>query len=62
MNTQSKELSALRMQERFLLKEIKEMKQQKQELFSDLDQLERFAREKYFFKKDNEDVYVIESE
>ena len=60
MNSQSNELEDLKMQEDFLKEEIVEMKRQKLELFSDLDKLERFAREKYFFKKDNEDVYVIE--
>ena len=60
MNSQDNELEDLRMQEDFLKEEIVEMKRQKEELFSDLDKLERFARENYFFKKDNEDVYVIE--
>lgn len=28
----------------------------------DDEELERFAREKYFFKKENEDIYIIEHE
>ena len=28
----------------------------------DDDELERFAREKYYFKKENEDIYIIEHE
>lgn len=32
----------------------------KTELFSDDDKLERYARENFYFKKDDEDVFVIE--
>ncbi|PCJ67571.1 MAG: septum formation inhibitor [Bacteroidetes bacterium] len=60
INKQYNELLDLRVQERFLKKEINEMNQQKIDLFSDNDKLERYAREHYYFKKDNEDVYVIE--
>jgi len=60
INKQHNELQDLQAQEAFLKKEIKEMNQQKIDLFSDDDKLERYARENYFFKKDNEDVYVIQ--
>lgn len=30
------------------------------ELFSDQERLEKFARERYFMKKDSEDVFIIE--
>jgi cell division protein DivIC len=30
------------------------------ELFSSPEQLEKFAREKYYMKKDSEDVYIVE--
>ena len=46
----------------FLETEIDDMNRQKEDLFSDDDKLERYAREHYYFKKDNEDVYVIEKE
>lgn len=62
MYKQYNELKDLKAQEEFLTKEIAEMNQQKEDLFSDEDKLERYARENYFFKKDNEDVFVIESE
>lgn len=62
MYKQYNELKDLKAQEEFLIKEIAEMKQQKKDLFSDDDKLERYAREHYFFKKDNEDVFVIETE
>jgi len=59
---QYNELKDLKAQERFLKMEIEDMNQQKEDLFSDDDKLERYAREHYYFKKDNEDVYVIEKE
>lgn len=60
MYKQYNELKDLKTQEEFLAKEIEEMKKQKKDLFSDDDKLERYARENYYFKKDNEDVFVIE--
>jgi cell division protein FtsB len=36
------------------------MKEQKENLFSDDDKLETYARENYYFKKDDEDIFVIE--
>ena len=53
------ELKDLRMQEQFLKEEITNMEEQKINLFSTNDRLEKYAREHYFFKKDDEDVYVI---
>jgi cell division protein DivIC len=57
---QYNELKDLKLQETFLQQEIADMKEQKANLFSTNDQLEKYAREHYFFKKDNEDVFVIE--
>ena len=57
---QYNELKNLKIQEAFLSKEIAEMKEQKENLFYDDDKLERYARENYFFKKDVEDIFVIE--
>lgn len=54
-------LQDLTSQEAFLSEEIQEMRQQKEELFSSDEKLEKFAREKYFFKRDNEDVFVFEN-
>ena len=39
--------------------QIAEVKKEKQGLLTNQDSLERFAREKYLMKKDNEDLYVI---
>ncbi len=62
MYKQYNELKDLKKQEAFLAQEIEEMTKQKEELFSNDDMLEQYARENYFFKKDNEDVFVIEEE
>lgn len=53
------ELKDLRMQEQFLKEEIADMEEQKVNLFSTNDRLEKYAREHYFFKKDDEDVFVL---
>lgn len=39
--------------------QIAAVKKEKQGLLTNQDSLERFAREKYLMKKDNEDLYVI---
>lgn len=43
------------------LKNIKEVRDQLEAL-KDPEQLEKFAREEYYFKKENEDVFVIHRE
>lgn len=43
----------------FYIREIEEVKTDLEELSTDREQLEKFAREKYLMKKENEDVYVI---
>lgn len=43
----------------FYVKEIAKVKQDLNELSTNLNTAEKFAREKYFMKKDNEDVFVI---
>lgn len=62
MERQHKELEDLKAQEKFLKEEIVEMTELKNDLFSDDDKLERYARENFFFKRDDEDVFVIEEE
>ncbi len=42
--------------------EVEKVKIEKEALFSDQATLERFAREKYLMKKDNEDIFVIVEE
>jgi cell division protein FtsB len=43
----------------FYLKETAKVNKDLDELTSDPKKLEKFAREKYLMKKDNEDVFVI---
>jgi hypothetical protein len=40
-------------------KQIADLKRQKTALFGNQANLEKFAREKYMMKKDNEDLFVI---
>jgi cell division protein DivIC len=55
-----KEIKTLENEKAFYEKNIKELKQQKEYLNSDIRNLERYAREKFYMKKDGETVYVIE--
>jgi len=43
----------------FYVREIAKVKKDLNELNTNLGTAEKFAREKYFMKKDNEDVFVI---
>ncbi|PSL48857.1 septum formation initiator [Chitinophaga niastensis] len=53
------EVNKLETQKEFFLKEIKQTREEQQELLSSPEKLEKFAREKYYMKKDNEDLFII---
>lgn len=53
------ELNDLRDKKEYYLKEIEKDKQANLELSTNTKTLEKFAREKYFLKKDNEDIFLI---
>jgi cell division protein FtsB len=53
------QLSKLRQERDFYQKETDKVNKDLGELNSNPAKLEKFAREKYLMKKDNEDVYVI---
>ena len=53
------ELSTLQDQKSFLQNEILITDTNLYELQSDPEKLEKFAREKYLMKKDNEDVFLV---
>ena len=53
------QVSKLKQERDFYQKEITKVNQDLDELTSDPKKLEKFAREKYLMKKDNEDVFVI---
>lgn len=55
------EINKLEQQKDFLQKEIKKDKKLLNEL-KDPKALEKYAREKYYMKKDNEEVFLIEYE
>lgn len=47
-------------QKRYYLQEIKATEEKLQELGSNLDSLEKFAREQYFFLEDGEDIFIVQ--
>jgi cell division protein FtsB len=53
------QLSKLRVERDFYKTETAKVSKDLDELTSDPQKLEKFAREKYLMKKDNEDVFVI---
>ena len=53
------ELKKLRQEKEFFIKEIAEYNRQISELFSDKQHLEKFAREQYLMKTENEDVFIV---
>jgi len=52
-------LSDYRSKQAYYEQQIKDVNREKNELLTNKDSLERFAREQYMMKKDNEDLYVI---
>ena len=53
------QLNRLHQQEKQYNKELEELNEQKEAFENDEEALEKFAREEYRMKKDNEDVFVI---
>lgn len=53
------QLNELRQEKQFYLNEIHKDSILTQKLLNDTAELERFAREKYLMKKDNEDVFLV---
>lgn len=60
--TDIKRLEQLENDKRYLQEKIETDKQRLQELKTNNDNLEKFAREQYYMHKPNEDVYVIVEE
>ncbi len=52
-------LSEYKNKKEYYQQEIAEVKKEQHELLTNQASLEKFAREKYMMKKDNEDLYVI---
>lgn len=56
---QKQEVNELREASNYFIKQIETSRRERDELFTDVKALEKFGREKYLMKKDNEDVFVI---
>lgn len=56
------QLSNLKKQIAYYDEEIKKTNQDKEALFGNIHNLERFARETYWMKKDNEDLFILYNE
>jgi cell division protein FtsB len=54
-----RKLRQLEENKNFYLEQIELVKKDKEELFTNLEKLEKFAREKYKMKKDDEDLYIV---
>lgn len=57
----NKDIDALEENKGFYLNEIKKDKAFIEKM-KDSNEMERYAREKYYLKKENEDIYIIEHE
>lgn len=55
-------ISTLEKEKNYYEKKIQEDNRKKEELLSNRDNLEKFAREQYLMKKKNEDIFVIVDE
>lgn len=56
------QLSKLQEEKEFYQKETELVKKDLEELTTDMKKLEKFAREKYLMKKEDEDVFIIVKE
>ncbi|MXV52739.1 septum formation initiator family protein [Pedobacter sp. HMF7647] len=53
------QLNKLKEEKAFYIKETEQVRKDLDELTTNKERLEKFARERYHMKKDNEDIYVI---
>jgi len=56
------QLKTLNNEKEFYEQKIEEVQQEREQLLTDTEALEKFAREKYLMKKESEDLYVIVEE
>lgn len=56
----SREISEYEQAKKMHLESISDLRDRRVELFGNLRNLEKFAREKYLMKKDDEDLFIIE--
>ncbi|OSZ79434.1 hypothetical protein CAP35_14625 [Chitinophagaceae bacterium IBVUCB1] len=60
MQARKKELQETKDHIAYLNNEIAKMEREHDEMMSNPQRLEQYAREQYLMKRDNEDVYVVE--
>jgi cell division protein FtsB len=58
----TREYNQLLQEQDYYLKKIEEDRKRIEELKTNNDNLEKFAREQYLMKKDNEDIFIIEGD
>jgi len=58
----NQEIRQLEQEKAFFQEEIERVRQEREELLTDDELLEKFARERYLMKKPSEDLYVLEEE
>ncbi|WP_339044300.1 hypothetical protein [Cardinium endosymbiont of Tipula unca] len=46
----------------YYVHKIRQIKKEKKELLNNCDLIEKFSREKYYMKKEKEDLYIIVQE
>ena len=56
----TQKLKKLREEKHYYIEQIEIVKKDREELMSNEELLEKFAREKYLMKKNTEDLYIIE--
>jgi cell division protein FtsB len=56
----SNKLNALENEKEYYQEKISEVEKDREELMTDKELLEKFAREKYLMKKPTEDVFIIQ--
>ena len=60
--SKEEKLKDLQQSESILLKNIKDTKDELNQLKSNAGTIEKYAREKYYMKKDNEDVFIVDNQ
>lgn len=58
----SSKINSLKSQREFYIERIEEVRKDREELLSNPELLEKFARENYLMKKPTEDIYIIVEE
>lgn len=55
----TKELNEVKVEKQFYIEEIEKDKEAKDELLNNSEYLEKFARENYLMKRENEDIFIV---